>query len=70
MIRRIPWTKWLSKAFEEIKQKIVKIPILKHPDLSKTNEISCDASSVGIEDTSSQEDYHIAYFNKKLNETK
>ena len=61
--------KWGSKqdrAFIEIKE-ILYAPLLALPDFSKTFEIKCDASRIGIRAVLMQEKWSIAYFSEKLN---
>ena len=62
--------KWGSEqdcAFIEIKERICGTPLLALPDFSKTFEIECDASRIGIETVLMQKKRPIAYFNEKLN---
>ena len=42
------WTKAADKAFEEIKSKMVNLPILHLLGFEKVFEVACDASHVGI----------------------
>jgi len=42
------WTLKAHSAFEEIKIKVTKGPVLALPCFNKTFEIECDASRVGI----------------------
>ena len=42
------WTKAANKAFEEIKSKMVNLPILHLLGFEKVFEVACDASHVGI----------------------
>ena len=42
------WGKDQEKDFETLKQKLINAPLLAFPNFSKTFEIECDASNVGI----------------------
>jgi len=60
------WGKDQEKAFETLKQKLINAPLLALPNFSKTFEIGCDASNVGIGVVLLQEGHPIAYFSDKL----
>ena len=60
------WSIDQTKAFETLKDKLIKAPLLVLPNFSKTFEIEFDASSVGIGAVLLQEDHPIAYFSEKL----
>ena len=64
------WTKAASKAFHELKKKMTEAPVLRLPNFSKTFEVACDASGVGIGGVLSQKGHPIAFFSEKLNDAK
>ena len=60
------WGEKQEEAFNTLKQKLTNSPILALPKFSKSFEIECDASNVGIGAVLLQEGHPIAYFSKKL----
>ena len=64
------WLKRVTKAFQEIKQKMVEAPVLRLLDFSKVFEVTCDASGISIGRVLSQEGHPIAYFSENLNDAK
>uniref|UniRef100_A0A2N9GB76 RNA-directed DNA polymerase n=1 Tax=Fagus sylvatica TaxID=28930 RepID=A0A2N9GB76_FAGSY len=42
------WSKAATRAFEEVKRKMTKAPVMRLPDFTKLFEVECDASGVGI----------------------
>ncbi|WZZ03296.1 hypothetical protein YC2023_089217 [Brassica napus] len=60
------WEQAQEKAFQMLKVKLTHAPLLVLPDFSKTFEIECDASGVGIGAVLMQYRKPIAYFSEKL----
>ena len=60
------WEQAQEKAFQMLKVKLTHAPLLVLPDFSKTFEIECDASGVGIGAVLMQDKKPIAYFSEKL----
>ncbi|WVZ83846.1 hypothetical protein U9M48_030943 [Paspalum notatum var. saurae] len=60
------WGKSQDDAFNLLKDKLTHAPLLQLPDFSKTFELECDASGVGIGGVLMQENKPVAYFSEKL----
>jgi hypothetical protein len=72
--RKIEWTEKQEKAFQELKEKLIKYPILRYPNFDTEFILATDASGVTIGAVLMQKDkegkeYNIAYASKSLNET-
>jgi len=61
------WGEKQESAFQQLKKKLTNVPILALPNFSKTFELECDTSCVGIGVVLLQGGHTIAYFSEKLN---
>ncbi|KAJ9557269.1 hypothetical protein OSB04_011883 [Centaurea solstitialis] len=64
---KFEWGEKQQKAFEQLKHDLTNSPVLALPDFSKTFDIECDASGIGIGVVLLQGGRPIAYFSEKLN---
>ncbi|XP_044428442.1 uncharacterized protein [Triticum aestivum] len=60
------WGAPQEEAFLELKKQLTEAPLLILPDFTKTFEIECDASGIGVGGVLMQERKPIAYFSEKL----
>ena len=63
------WGESQEHAFQELKKCLTKAPLLILPNFTKTFEIECDASGIGIGGVLLQEGRLVAYFSEKLKGT-
>ena len=68
MKKNVPftWGQAQDFGFNELKRFLTKAPLLALPDFSKTFEIECDASGLGIGGVLMQNGRPIAYHSEKL----
>ena len=62
----LKWGEEQQKAFDFLKERLTNAPILTYPNFTKTFEIECDASNIGIWVVLFQKGHPIAYFSEKL----
>ena len=60
------WGEPQENAFCELKKQLTEAPLLVLPDFTKTFEVECDASGIGIGGVLIQKGKPIAYFSEKL----
>src|SRR4051812_47556418 len=60
------WGKAQQKAFDELKKRLTEAPLLALPDFTKTFEIECDASGIGIGGDLMQNGCPIAYHSERV----
>jgi hypothetical protein len=64
--RKFEWTKKCEKSFQELKKRLVSAPILTMPDITKSFDVYCDASKLGLGSVLMQEGKVIAYLSRQL----
>ena len=60
------WREPQENAFQELKKRLMEAPLLVLPDFTKTFEVECDASGIGIGRVFIQDGKLVAYFSEKL----
>ena len=64
------WSFKAQTAFEEVKDKLIKAPVLALPCFDKVFKVECDASGIGIGGILVEEGQPLAFFSKKLCDSK
>ncbi|GJV97985.1 RNA-directed DNA polymerase [Tanacetum coccineum] len=67
---RFTWTSEAAKAFDILKAKVTKAPILALPNFDEVFQVECDASGVGIGGVISQNQRPIAFLSEKLKDAR
>jgi hypothetical protein len=60
------WGEPQENAFQELKKRLTEAPLLVLPYFTRTFEVECDASGIGIGGVLMQEGKLVAYFSEKL----
>ena len=60
------WGNSQETTFQELKKRLTEAPLLVLPDFTKTFEVECDASGIGIGGVLMQQGKPVAYFSEKL----
>jgi len=60
------WREPQEIAFQELKKRLTKAPLLVLPDFTKTFEVECEASGIEIGGVLMQDGKPVAYFSEKL----
>ncbi|RDX84884.1 Retrovirus-related Pol polyprotein from transposon 17.6, partial [Mucuna pruriens] len=60
------WEESQERVFQALKERLTNAPILTLPNFSKTFELECDASNIGVGAILLKEGHLIAYFDGKL----
>ena len=60
------WHEPQEIAFQELMKRLTEAPLLVLPDFTKTFEVECDASGIGIGGVLMQDGKPVAYFSEKL----
>jgi hypothetical protein len=64
--KKFEWTPKCEESFQELKKRLVTTPILTMPDITKSFDVYCDASKLGLGCVLMQEGKVIAYLSRQL----
>jgi hypothetical protein len=64
--KKFEWTEKCKQSFQELKKRLVSAPILTMPDITKSFDVYCDASRLGLGSVLMQDGKVIAYLSRQL----
>jgi hypothetical protein len=64
--KKFEWTEKCEQSFQELKKRLVSAPILTMPDITKSFDVYCDASKLGLGSVLMQDGKVIAYLSPQL----
>ena len=63
---KFEWTQACEEAFQTLKDRLTTAPVLAQPNISKSFDIYCDASHIGLGCVLMQDDRVVAYASQQL----
>ena len=64
--KKFEWTDKCEESFQELKKRLVSAPVLTMPDITKSFDVYCDASKLGLGSVLMQEGKVISYISRQL----
>jgi hypothetical protein len=64
--KKFEWTEKCEQSFQELKKRLVSAPILTMPDITKSFDVYCDASRLGLGSVLMQDGKVITYLSRQL----
>jgi glutaredoxin-related protein len=64
--KKFEWTEKCKQSFQELKKRLVLAPILTMPDITKSFDVYCDTSRLGLGSVLMQDGKVIAYLSRQL----